>query len=438
MKKSFFSIPRFPFFYGNIIIFSGIIGILASTPGQTIGVSVFTDFLIRDLGISRENLSIAYMFGTLMSSFVIIYVGRFFDKFGARVTSVIAGAMLGLSLFYLSAVENIVGFLNDIFGVAFSETITFIVLVLGFFLIRFFGQGSLTMSSRNMVMKWYEKRRGMASAVMGIAISFGFSYAPKFFDTLISAYSWQVTWQILAVGIGIIFALYAFFTFRDNPQGFGLIPDGKEIVQKKKDGIKYKANKDYTLKEAKRSLSFWVFNLTLTVQVLYITALTFHVVDIFNAAGMDRSEAINIFLPSSIVAVTFQLVSGYLADFIKLKYLLFVQLIGMIISMTGLYFLAAGFPIVLIIVGNGVASGLYGVVSSVTWPRYYGTKHLGEISGFNMSWIVAGSAIGPYLFSLLKDFSGSYELSGLVMLIITMVLFILTFKADNVNLAKPE
>lgn len=115
MKKSFFSIPRFPFFYGNIIIFSGIVGILASTPGQTIGVSVFTDFLIRDLGISRENLSIAYMFGTLMSSFVIIYVGRFFDKFGARVTSVIAGAMLGLSLFYLSAVENIVGFLNGIF-----------------------------------------------------------------------------------------------------------------------------------------------------------------------------------------------------------------------------------------------------------------------------------------------------------------------------------
>lgn len=433
MKKSLFNISRFPIFYGNIIIFSGIIGIIASTPGQTIGVSVFTDFLIEDLGITRENLSIAYMLGTLISSFVLTYAGRFFDKFGARITSALAGLLLGLSLFYLSAVENIVSFVNGIFGITFSDTITFIVLVLGFFLVRFFGQGTLTMSSRNMVMKWYEKRRGMASAIMGIAISFGFSYSPKVMDSLISTYTWQGTWQLLAVVVGIFFAIFAYTAFRDNPQDHGLIPDGKKIIPKKDHAVKYKANKDYTLKEVKKSLSFWVFNLTLALQGLYITALTFHVVDVFNAAGMDRSEAINIFLPSAIVAVTFQLVSGYLADFVRLKYLLFVQLTGMIISMTGLYFLAAGFPIILIIAGNGIAGGLFGVISSVTWPRYYGTKHLGEISGFNMSWVVAGSAVGPYLFSLLKEISGSYQLSGLVMLVIAFVLFILTFKADNVN-----
>ena len=440
MKKSRFSISGFPFFYGNIIIFSGIIGIIASTPGQTIGVSVFTDFLINDLGITRENLSIAYMIGTLTSSFVLTYAGRFFDKFGARVTSVLAGMFLGFSLFFLSEIGFVTNFINSLFGFSDTTVVLFILLVVGFFFIRFFGQGVLTMASRNMVMKWYEKKRGMASAIMGIAISFGFSYSPKIFDSMITAFTWQGTWQILAVSVGVFFAIFAFITFRDNPEKYGLKPDGNEnkirIKNDNKSEIKYRADKDYTLKEARRTYSFWIFNLTLALQGLYITALTFHVVDIFDAAGMPRSEAINIFLPSSVIAVTFQLVSGYLADFIKLKYLLFVLLAGMMISMTGLWFLGAGFPIILIIAGNGIASGLFGVLSSVTWPRFFGTKHLGEIAGFSMSWIVAASAIGPYMFSLLNDISGSYELSGLFFLIIATTLFILSIKAENVNLKK--
>ena len=452
MKKSKFSISCFPLFYGNVIIFSGIIGILASTPGQTIGVSVFTDFLIRDLGISRESLSIAYMIGTLTSSFILTYAGKFFDKFGARVTSVLAGIFLGLSLFFLSEIESISNFFNNLFGFSEATAVVFVLLVLGFFFIRFFGQGVLTMSSRNMVMKWYEKKRGMASAIIGIAISFGFSYSPKVFDSMIKAYTWQGTWQLLAVIVGVIFVLFALLIFRDNPEEYGLKPDGdenknwiknriwekskNEIKKEGKSSIKYKADKDFTLHEARSTYSFWIFNLALALQGLYITALTFHVVDIFDAAGMPRSEAISIFLPSSVIAVTFQLVSGYLADFIKLKYLLFVQLCGMIISMTGLWFLGAGFPIILIIAGNGIASGLFGVLSSVTWPRFFGTKHLGEIAGFSMSWIVAASAIGPFIFSLLNDISGSYQLSGLFFLVIATVLFILTFKAENVNLKK--
>jgi hypothetical protein len=34
-----------------------------SIPGQTMGVSVFTDILIEKLGISRLNLSLTYMVG---------------------------------------------------------------------------------------------------------------------------------------------------------------------------------------------------------------------------------------------------------------------------------------------------------------------------------------------------------------------------------------
>jgi MFS transporter, OFA family, oxalate/formate antiporter len=44
------------------------------------------------------------------------------------------------------------------------------------------------MASRNMVMKWFEKRRGFANAIIGITISFGFSYSPQALDLLIQSY----------------------------------------------------------------------------------------------------------------------------------------------------------------------------------------------------------------------------------------------------------
>ncbi|MCW8849114.1 MAG: MFS transporter [Melioribacteraceae bacterium] len=427
-------ISRFPFFYGYIIIAGGTIGVLLSAPGQTVGISVFTDFLIRDLGISRESLSFAYLVGTMLSSFLLTYAGKFYDKFGARITAMSAGFFLGISLVYMSFLTSITSFIKTFFDSTINELLVFVLISIGFFFVRFFGQGTLTMASKNMVMKWFEKRRGMASAIMGIAISFGFSYSPKLFDDMIVNFGWENTWLIIGVFVATVFVLFTFFTFRDNPEEFGLTPDGNLSAGKKNKSIKYKPNKDYTLSEARVTFNFWIFNLTLSLQALYITALTFNIVDIFTKADLSREDAILIFLPVSVIAVIFQLVGGYLADFIRLKYLLMVQLSGMLISMFALIFLSGGLPLYLIILGLGIASGLFGVISVVCWPRFYGTKYLGEISGFSMGWVVAGSALGPYMFSLLLEFSGDYSSAGIVMSLICVTLLILSFRIKNKNL----
>ena len=433
--KSNSTISKFPFFYGYIIIAGGTIGVLLSAPGQTVGISVFTDFLIRDLGISRESLSFAYLIGTMLSSFLLTYAGKFYDKFGARTTVMLAGFFLGLALIYMSFLTQITHYFKLLFNSAYNEILVFILISTGFFFVRFFGQGTLTMASKNMVMKWFEKKRGMASAIMGISISFGFSYSPKIFDDMIVNFGWQQTWQIIGLLISTIFVMFAYVTYRDNPEKYGLVPDGTKFANKKSKSVKFKPNKDFTLAQARSTFNFWVFNLTLSLQALYITALTFNIVDIFTKADLSREDAILIFLPISVIAVIFQLVGGYLADFIRLKYLLMVQLSGMLLSMLALIFLSGGLPLYLIMLGVGIASGLFGVISTVCWPRFYGTKYLGEISGFSMSWVVAGSAIGPYLFSLLLEYSGNYSLSGIVMAIICITLLILSFMIKNRNIS---
>ena len=133
-----------------------------SIPGQTMGVSVFTENLIKDLEINRNNLSLAYLFGTLVSGLMITRAGKLYDRYGARVMTFVAGGMLGLMLLYLTRVDTFVNYLYKWNSISPVVT-TFLLLILGFWGIRFFGQGLLTMVSRNMVMKWFNRRRGLAN-----------------------------------------------------------------------------------------------------------------------------------------------------------------------------------------------------------------------------------------------------------------------------------
>ena len=64
-------------FYGwHMLLFCTIVrGFTA--PGQTIGVSAFTDDLIESLGTSRSAVATAYMVGTLTGAVALPFVGRF-------------------------------------------------------------------------------------------------------------------------------------------------------------------------------------------------------------------------------------------------------------------------------------------------------------------------------------------------------------------------
>ena len=94
-------ISRLPFYYGWVILIAGAVGVLASIPGQTMGVSVFTDHLITSLQLSRVGISSAYMVGTLGSSLIISYAGVLFDRYGARPLAAVAVVFLSLFLLLL-------------------------------------------------------------------------------------------------------------------------------------------------------------------------------------------------------------------------------------------------------------------------------------------------------------------------------------------------
>ena len=418
---------KFPFFYGWIILVLGICGMMMSIPGQTIGVSVFTDDLIKVLGLSRVRLSLSYLIGTIMSALILTTAGKKLDKFGARATGTLIIVLLGSLLIIMSFIDRIIGGIDAVTG--FDSRITaFVVMTAAFFLLRFLGQGMLAMISRNMVMKWFDRQRGMANAILGIFVSFVFSLAPRALNGMVEDGGWNGAWRSIGIGILIAGAAVFWLFSRDNPFECGLKPDSrmKSLAGRKRPA--YHPERDFTLAEARKTLPFWAFGLTLGMQALFVTAITFHIVSIYGNAGMDRTMAIGMFLPASIISVIVNFSVSFIADYIKLRYVLIANQAGLLLCMFFMSNLAPGLNYVMVIICYGIISGLFNITMSLVWPRYYGIKHLGAITGMIMGFTVAGSAIGPYFFSLVNKYTGSYSAASLICMIAMAALMILSFR----------
>ncbi|MBW6533502.1 MAG: MFS transporter [Mariniphaga sp.] len=421
---------KIPFFYGWVILFVATIGVLASGPGQTMGVSTFTDYLIEHIKISRNQISTAYMFGTIASSFMLTWAGRQYDKYGARWTAMASALLLAITLFLLSQSDRIIRiFVKNTDSAVYSGVAIAIMLLL-FFMLRFSGQGVLTMVSRNMLMKWFISRRGFVNGISSVFIALGFSIAPLTFDGLIQNTSWRIAWIIMGAAIGIGFLILAFVFFRDNPEDMEMVPDGEKHANRRKHVI-IKPFKQFTLTEARKTLPFWLFSLPLAFYSLYITGFTFHLVSIFEVAGMDRERALAIFIPVSFLSVGISLLGGWISDRIRLKYLLYFVLTGELIALLSLAYLNDGFFYYGFILGHGMVSGLFNVLMTVTWPRFYGRKYLGSITGFVMSLIVFASALAPLLYSLSYTKLGSYRYAFLGLAAIILVILIFSYKGNN-------
>jgi MFS family permease len=74
---------------------------------------------------------------------------------------------------------------------------------------------------------------------------------------------------------------------------------------------------------------------------------------------------------------------------------------------------------------------MFGITSNITWPRFFGRRHLGAISGFASALTVAGSAVGPLLFSALFVSSGSYAVPAAVCGVLAFILFVAAFWAER-------
>ncbi|MEL7369463.1 MAG: MFS transporter [Myxococcota bacterium] len=375
------------------------IGIVASLPGQTMGVSVFTDALLEATALSRLSVSNAYLVGTLLSGLTLPLGGSLLDRWGARVTGTAACMGLAVHLIYLSQVDRIAHWMAaDHLGVSFA------LLTAGFFGIRLMGQGLLTMTCRTMLGRWFEARRGMVAGLSGLVVGFGFGLCPQVFDAWIQYATWRGAWLQMAAGIAVGMSAVVLIFFRDSPEDCGLHMDGRTEAHS---AVRDAKEVHFRRSEALRTSAFWAVTLPLAVQAMMITGITFHIVDIGAASGVAREDAVAIFLPIAIVSIASAVVGGTLGDRLPVRALLIAMMIGLGLGTIGVADLAHHRT--LAIVGLGLATGLFSPTSTIAYPRFFGRRHLGAIVGVEMMALVIGSALGPSFLATSRAFFGEYR-----------------------------
>ena len=393
---------RVPFYYGWVILVVGTIGALASVPGQTAGVSVFTDDLSDTTGLTRLQLSIAYLVGTGSSGFLLGYGGRAIDRFGSRVVAFVATIGLAATTFSLS----FVGPMSTAVGLA--------VMSLGFGALRFSGQGLLTLSSRTMIAQWFDRRRGLVSSLSSAVVSFVFAATPALLLALIGIDGFRTAWRLIAVGLVVVVGTTILVLYRVSPESSGLVIDGAEPIRDRAGTheatpIRIGSDDDATRSEAIRDMRFWAVTLPVVALASTSTALTFHIVDVGAEQGLAESTIVRIFVPIAFVSVPVTLVTGWLIDRVSPMLIAGWCAVAQLAMYLSVSHLDRTSTLVIAVAGWGASQGCFSSLTTAALPRIFGRRHLGEIAGIQMSAMVVGSAIGPALFAVSRSVTDSYR-----------------------------
>ena len=328
-------VSRSPIFYGWIILCVGTLGFIMTSPGQTYGVSIFLEYFIKELNLSRSAVSTLYTVGTLTGSLALPIVGRAIDRHGLRLIFVIVTILFGMTCVYMGFVQNAV------------------MLCIGFIGLRMLGQGSLYLVCINAINRWWVRRRGMAIGISGLVASLiGVGGFPTLLDTLIPLYGWRMTFTILGGILAVVMLPIGAIFIRHQPEDYGIKPDG-DAPTPTSDTTRtpIEDEEHWTLKEAMRTSAFWLVMISGAAISMLSTGLMFHMVSIVTDHGLSASVAARVYMPIAATTAMVTMGSGMLVDRTQIRWLLAAMLFLQSVSLVMVSWLQ-----------NNTMAYLYGII----------------------------------------------------------------------------
>jgi len=369
---------------------------IGTSPGQTFGVSLFNEPIRQSLGLSQSGLSGAYMIASLLAAVPLMTIGRRMDRHGLRWVTLVLVAMVGVACLAISRATGLVG------------------LTIGFFLLRSFGQGGLSLAASNTLGMWFVRRLGLAAGICGVGMSAAIAVTPLAYHELIARFGWRTAYVAISgyTLLGLL-PLLIFF-YRDNPD---IDQDGEESS----DDLEAFGGPSFDLREAMRTPAYWIVAGCTAMIGLISTGVTFSLVSLFAERDFTAAQAATIFPTVALAMAAFQIQGGLLADRMPLHWLV---AIAMGSFGTGVFLICNGetmFAAHAAMAFMGAGQGLMAVTGNTLWPRYFGRRHLGAIRSSVWTATVAACSAGPFIMGFTFDWIGGYEPSLLFFAILALI-----------------
>jgi len=384
----------------KVIVF-GFIFTFFSSFGQSFFLGLFNSSIRETLSITHGQFGSIYASATLLSSFLLIWVGKKIDDINIFRFAFYVILLLSFSCFFFSKVSSI----------AF--------LFIAVFLMRFSGQGLMSHTASTTITRYFTTSRGKALSIGWFGLSTAEFILPVLIVYLLTITIWQNIWIYISILILLFLPLASFFLIKNL--------DFNSREHNDQNDFEKKEIKQWKRTEVIKDYRFYIVCLNMLAMPWIATGVFVYQSYITESKEWGSFVIAQSFMAYSILSVLTLLISGFLIDkFTSRKLLIFMNL-PLLFSMLVLIYIDIYISAFIFLGLIGISNGFANVLGSSTWAEIYGVKYIGSIKALTTALMVFSTAFGTALFGLLIDKGFDIEQIAIISAIYIFVSLILLF-----------
>jgi MFS family permease len=347
-----------------------------TTIGLLFSVGLFLKVFETEFGWSRTLLSACSAASFLAMGILAMVAGRLSDRFGPTRVLAVSGLIYGAGFALMSQIAHP----WQLFAIS--------AVFLGI------GLSTHDVVTLSTVARWFEKRRGMMTALVKVGTALGQVAAPPVTAALIVGLGWRATLVVLGAGAAVLLLTAALMMRAPplRPVAPGMAAPGGGA----------------SFAEARRGRVLRTLCAVQFLTVMSLMTVPLHIAVHGMDLGMSAARAATLLSVIGGASIAGRLTVGRLADVIGGRLSFALNLALLVVAMAGLAAITAFGPLHLVVAVYGFAHGGVFVVGSLLVADYFGMRAHGAIFGTVLFFGNLGGAIGPVLAGLVFDLGGSY------------------------------
>ena len=383
------------------IILFGFIFTFFSSFGQSFFLGLFNNSIRNELSITHGQFGSIYASATLLSSFVLIWVGKKIDDINISKFAFFVILLLSFSSFFFSTISSLS------------------LLFIAIFLMRFSGQGMMSHTATTTVSRYFTKSRGKALSTIWFGLSTAEFILPVFVIFLLSLYDWKIIWISISLLVLLILPITSIILVKN------LNFNSRETEQKK--GSKNLSIKNWKRIEVIKDYRFYIICANMLAMPWIATGTFVYQSFILNSKNWGPYIIAQSFMAYSVFSVITLIISGILIDKFTSRKLIIYMNIPLLISVFVIMYFNHHFTAFIFLGLIGISNGFANVLGSSTWAEIYGVKYIGSIKALTTALMVFATALGTALFGFLIDNGYKIEEIALISAIYISLSLILLF-----------
>jgi predicted MFS family arabinose efflux permease len=370
------------------VILFGFIFTFFSSFGQSYFIGIFNSSIRADLSITHGQFGTIYASATLLSSFILIWVGKKIDDMNVFKFSMFVIILLSFSSYFFSTIRMMP------------------LLFIGIFLLRLSGQGLMSHTATTTVSRFFEKTRGKALSVTWLGLSAAEFILPILTVFLLTIVSWREIWMSISLLILIILPIVSFLLVKK------LRLDSREDLNVNE--VHNNNIRQWKRSEVIKDFRFYIIALNMLGMPSIATGIFVYQSFIISSKNWGPFIFAQSFMVYSVLSVLTLSISGYLIDKFTSRKLLIYMNLPLLIAVIILILFDSSLSSFFLLGLIGITNGFANVLGSSTWAEIYGVKYIGGIKSITTAMMVFATATGAATFGIMID--GGYSIDFIALI----------------------